>query len=142
VSEWLTIEVFDGDLPASQWRYAHSEALVEAAITNGATDWVWHEHRWGVVLEIEFADEERRERFRSLATVRAALDAVPDPVSGLLVYGGRGGGAGAPVPRKPKPAPVAGAATAEVPQEVVIALDHAAAGLERNWSPFSSSVTA
>ncbi len=41
--------------------------------------------------------------------MRAALDAVPDPVNGLLVYRGRGGGAGARHPRKPKPAPSASA---------------------------------
>ena len=141
MSEWLTIEVLDGDFPASQWRQAHSESLLEAAITNGTLDRVWHEHRWGVVLELEFADDERRDRFRSLATVRAALDAVPDPVSGLLVYRGRGGGSGARVPRKPKPAPTAGAASADVPEVVLIALDDAVAGAGRNWSPFDSTVT-
>jgi hypothetical protein len=140
VSEWLTIEVFDGAFPASQWRFAHSESLLEAAITHGALDWVWHEHRWGVVLELEFADDERRDRFRSLATVRAALDAVPDPLSGLLVYRGRGGGSGARVPRRPKPAPMAGAATADVPEDVVIVLEYAVDGIQRHWSPFGSSV--
>ena len=43
--------------------------------------------------------------FRNLPVVRAALDAVPDPVHGLLVYRGRGGGAGRREPRKPNPAP-------------------------------------
>jgi hypothetical protein len=36
--------------------------------------------------------------------VRAALDGVPDPVDGLLIYRGRGGGAGEREPRRPKPA--------------------------------------
>jgi hypothetical protein len=41
--------------------------------------------------------------------VQAALDAVPDPVNGLLVYRGRGGGAGSVSPRKPRPSAGAGA---------------------------------
>jgi hypothetical protein len=52
VSHWLTIEVFDGTFPASQWRYAHGESLPEAAVTNGVLDWEWHQHQWGVVLEL------------------------------------------------------------------------------------------
>lgn len=34
---WLTIEVQDGGVPASLWRDGRGEALVEAAVTNGAT---------------------------------------------------------------------------------------------------------
>jgi hypothetical protein len=110
VPEWLTIEVFDGEVPASGWRRAHENDLVESAITNGAAFWEWHTTRWGVVLELMFDTDERLERYRTLPVVRAALDAVPDRVSGLLVYRGRGGGSGALVPRRPRPAPVAGAA--------------------------------
>jgi hypothetical protein len=117
VAEWLTIEVFDGDLPASQWRESHGEALLLSALTNGGTDWTWHEHRWGVVLELAFDDEQRRDGFSSLPAVRAALDAVPDRVSGVLVYRGRGGGAGAGLPRRPRPAPLAGAVAAPEPDE-------------------------
>jgi hypothetical protein len=69
-----------------------------------------------VVFEICFENEERRETFLSLPTVRAALDGVPDPVNGLLVYRGRGGGAGARKPRKPKPAPSASAVSLPEPQ--------------------------
>ncbi len=43
------------------------------------------------------------ETFRSLPVVRAALDAVPDPVNGLLIYRGLGG-AGSREPRRPAPA--------------------------------------
>jgi hypothetical protein len=39
--------------------------------------------------------------------VRAALDAVPDPVNGLLIYRGRGGTSAAGKPRRPRPAPSA-----------------------------------
>ena len=108
--EWLTIEVLDGKVPASEWRRAYEDVLVEAAITQGAAYWEWHTTHWGVVLELAFEDDERLERYRALPVVRAALDAVPDAAAGLIVYRGRGGGAGALVPRRPRPLPVAGAA--------------------------------
>jgi hypothetical protein len=116
VAEWLTVEVLDGEVPASGWRRAYEPGLVEAAITHGAQYWEWHATRWGVVLELLFDSDERLERFRSLPVVRAALDAVPDRVSGLLVYRGRGGGSGALVPRRPRPLPVAGAAPLPEPE--------------------------
>jgi hypothetical protein len=115
VPEWLTVEVFDGEVPASVWRRAHDDALIEAALTHGASFWDWHTTRWGVVLEVVFDDDERLERFRSLPVVRAALDAVPDRTHGLLVYRGRGGGSGALVPRRPGPRPAAGAAALPEP---------------------------
>src|SRR4051812_44511862 len=112
--EWLTIEVLDGAVPASEWRRAYENVLVESAITHGATYWEWHDTRWGVVLELVFEDgdrdADRLERYRGLPVIRAALDAVPDRLQGLIVYRGRGGGAGALVPRHPRPGPVAGAA--------------------------------
>jgi hypothetical protein len=117
VPEWLTVEVFDGDAPASEWRRAYDDALIEAAVTNGASYWEWHLTPWGVVLELVFDSDERLERFRALPVVRAALDAVPDRVSGLLVYRGRGGGSGALVPRHRRPRPVAGAAALPVPED-------------------------
>ena len=83
--------------------------LIESAVTAGATSWEWHEHRWGVVFEVEFGQDAQWEAFRAIAAVQAALDAVPDPVNGLLVYRGRGGGAGASSPRRPRPAAGAGA---------------------------------
>jgi hypothetical protein len=113
---WLTIEVQHGDIPADGWRRAHGELLIEAAVTNGAQNWEWHTPRWGLILELAFLDEASRDRFRELPAVIAALDAVPDPVFGLLVYPGRGGGSGAGQPRRPRPAPVAGAAEVEEPR--------------------------
>ena len=44
-----------------------------------------HADTWGVVFEVCFGNEEQWEAFRNLPAVRAALDAVPDPVGGLLV---------------------------------------------------------
>jgi hypothetical protein len=95
---------------------AHDSALLEAALTNSATDGSWHADQWGVVFEVQFGSEEQWEAFRDPPVVRAALDAVPDPVHGLLVYRGRGGGAGRRAPRKPKPAPGASAVSLPEPE--------------------------
>jgi hypothetical protein len=109
MAEWWSIEVMHGPASAFGWQAEHDSALVETALTNGASSWSWHRDTWGVVFEVLFESQEQWEAFRALPAVRAALDAVPDPVNGLLVYRGRGGGAGARSPRKPKPAPSAGA---------------------------------
>lgn len=119
MDHWLSIEVFDGEHTATRWRLSYGDALTAAALTNGAEQWVWHEHRWGVVLEIEFATEEQRDAFRHLPAVTAALDAVPDAMRGLLVYPGRGGGSGSRIRRRPKPKPSSGAGAVPVPQEEV-----------------------
>jgi hypothetical protein len=122
--EWLTIEVFDGEVPASVWRRAHENALIEAAVTNGASSWDWHVTRWGVVLELAFDSDERLESFRFLPVVRAVLDAVPDRDHGLVVYRGRGGGSAALVPSHPRPRPVADAAALPEPEpDLYVRLD-------------------
>ena len=112
--EWWSIEVFHGPVPAARWKDAHGALLIEAALTNGAVDWAWHEHRWGVVLELAFPDEWRWAFFYELPAVQAALDAVPDPVSGLAVHRGRGGTTGTRLPRHPRP--LAGAGAVELPE--------------------------
>ena len=118
MAEWWSIEVFSGDkLPASGWRYAYEDELTEAAITNGALYYEWHDTQYGVVFEVLFRDEDQWESFRALPAVRAALDGVPDPVNGLLIYRGRGGAAGSAKPRRPKPAPGAAALELEEPRE-------------------------
>ena len=116
MAEWWSIEVLHGEFSAFRWQEQHDSALIEAALTNGAVDGSWHADHWGVVFEICFDNQERWETFRSLPAVRAALDGVPDPVNGLLVYRGRGGGAGARKPRRPKPAPSASAVSLPEPQ--------------------------
>ena len=119
MAEWWSIEVFSGGkLPASGWRYAYEDVLTEAAITHGALYYEWHDTEYGVIFEILFGHDEQWEAFRELPAIRAALDAVPDPVNGLLVYRGRGGTAGGRKPRKPKPAPGAAALELEEPKEV------------------------
>jgi hypothetical protein len=115
MAEWWSIEVFDSELQAALvWKDSYRSRLVELAITSGAAEWAWIEHRHGVVFEVCFPDEARWETFRTLPGVQAALDAVPDPVNGVLVYRGRGGGAGARRPRRPRPS--AGAGALELPE--------------------------
>ena len=117
MADWWSIEVFDSQIQAAlSWKDSYRERLVESAITSGAIEWTWIEHRHGVVFEVCFPDEARGRRSARLPGVQAALDAVPDPVNGLLVYRGRGGGAGARRPRRPKPS--AGAGALELPEPV------------------------
>jgi len=80
-------------------------------------DWSWHRHSWGSILELEFADTESWEAWRALPHVQAALDAVPDPISGLIVYRGRGGTSGTSRPRRPRPLPGSGSAALPLPWE-------------------------
>ena len=70
-------------------------------MTGGARFWDDHEHRWGVVLEFTFDDEQARDAFADSPLLRAALDGAPDRV---LVYPHRGGGDGMRQPRRPRPA--------------------------------------
>ena len=93
MAEWWSIEVLHGELSAYGWQEQHDSAMIEAALTNGARDGAWHAGSWGVIFEVLFETEEQWQAFRNLPAVRAALDGVPDPVNGLLVYRGRGGGA-------------------------------------------------
>lgn len=114
MAEWWSIEVFHGELSAERWRDAYGSALEEPAVTRGAAEWHWHRHRWGVVFEVCFPDEQSWAAFRDLPQVRAALDAVPDRVNGLLIYRGRGGAAGVPSRRPHRPG--AGAGALELPE--------------------------
>jgi hypothetical protein len=115
MSEWYSIEVFDGASSAALWADLHGDTLLESALLSGAKDWSWHGHSWGVVLELAFADAKAWEAWRALPHVQAALDGVPDPVSGLIVYRGRGGSSGAPRPRRPWPMRGSGAAALPLP---------------------------
>jgi len=106
------------DLPAEDVKCQGGDsALIEAALTNRVRDGAWHAGRWGVVFEVLFEAEGQWESFRGLPVVRAALDAVPDPVNGLLVYRGRGGGAGDREPRRQGPAPGSGAVSLPGPAD-------------------------
>jgi len=126
VAEWFSIEVFDGSSSARAWREAYGDAVVAAGHTGGMSDWTWYEFGWGVVLEVELPDEFAWERFLAVVAVRAALDAVPDPVGGLLVHRGRGGSAGVWSPRRPRPLAGAGAVALPEPdtQELPLLAPH------------------
>ena len=65
------------------------------------------------MLEVELPDEFACDRLLAAPAVRAALDAVPDPVGGLLVHRDRGGSAGVRWPR-----PLAGAGAVALPEPV------------------------
>src|SRR5271165_5853680 len=116
MAEWWSIEVLHGEFSAFQWQQAHDSELIEAALTNGALDGTWHADRWGVAFEVCFESEAEWEAFRALPIVRAALDAVPDPVNGLLIYRGRGGSSATGKPRRPRPAPSASSMALPAPE--------------------------
>jgi hypothetical protein len=120
VEQWFSIEVLDGSYSASLWVEAFGDSLTESALGFGALDWSWHSHAWGVVFEIRFEDEAAWDRWRESAPVQAALDGVPDPVSGLIVYKGRGGSAGRVEPRRPKPLRGSGAAALPLPVDEAV----------------------
>ena len=103
----MSIEVLDGEFPAWLWAEAHGDGLIEAALQCRVIEWRWHQFGWGTVLELDFADETDWELFRATTAVQAALDAVPDRFSGLLIYRGRGGASPPREPRRPRP--IAGA---------------------------------
>jgi hypothetical protein len=115
---WWSIEIFDSARQsAARWQDSYGESLVEAAVTHGAYEWSWHRQPWGVVFEIAFRSDDRWPAYRELPAVRAALDAVPDPINGLMIYPGRGGSSGRVEPRRPRP--IAGAGAATIPEEPV-----------------------
>jgi hypothetical protein len=142
MAEWWSIEVLHGEFSAFQWQDSYDSELIEAALTNGALDGSWHADRWGVAFEVCFETAEEWEAFRALPVVRAALDSVPDPVNGLLIYRGRGGTSAAGKPRRPRPAPSASAMALSEPDAEqflnlteVVPTDLVAAGLPGFDSP-------
>jgi hypothetical protein len=120
VDEWWSIEISDGEFSAAAWKDTHGRDLIRTALEHGASDWAWVERPWGVVLELCFPERLRSfsgwDHFRESPVVKAALDAVPDPVNGLILYPGRGGSSAAPVPRRPKPAPAAASVALPEPE--------------------------
>ncbi|MBP2327371.1 hypothetical protein JOF56_007756 [Kibdelosporangium banguiense] len=82
---WLLIEVLDGEVPASEWRRVHGGTFLDAAIADRAVRWSWRAHGRGVVFEIAFRTERIRDEFRHRQSIKAALEAVPDPRDGLTI---------------------------------------------------------
>jgi hypothetical protein len=113
-ADWWSIEVLNARTPAAEWRDAYAPALVESAVTNRSLAWEWYAFTWGVVFELCFADEAHWLAWRALPATRAALDSVPDPLTGLLVHRGRGGSSGAFVRRHPSGSPGADAVAVPV----------------------------
>lgn len=71
MAQWWSIEVFDSEVQAAlRWKDSYSSTLIESAITSGAVDWSWIEHRYGVVFEVCFADDSQWDRFRALLGVQ------------------------------------------------------------------------
>jgi hypothetical protein len=120
VDEWWSIEISGAEHDISMWIGARGRDVIRTALEHGARDWDWVSGTWGVVLEFCFADSVAAAGgwtdFIDYPLVKAALDAVPDPVKGLFFYPGRGGSSPAAVPRRPKPAPVAAAAALPEPE--------------------------
>jgi hypothetical protein len=114
---WWSIEVLDADLSAERWREAYGAALIESAISHGVKDWNWHRTNSGMVFEVAFTSEDDWSVFRELPVVRAALDAAPDPIRGVMIYPGRGGSSGSRVPRRPRP--IAGGGAAPIPEAIM-----------------------
>ncbi|HTJ77224.1 MAG TPA: hypothetical protein VL337_17835 [Acidimicrobiales bacterium] len=115
----MSIEVLDGDFSARFWAEAHGDSLVQSALQYDVVEWRWQYFDWGVVLELDFAEESGWERFRASPAVQAALDAVPDRYSGLVIYRGRGGSSTPRMPRRPLPQSGAGAVALEFSPEWV-----------------------
>lgn len=86
------------------------------AVAHGASSWEWSHQSWGSCLELELADEAAWQRFLAVEAVQAALEAVPDPVAGLLRHPGRGGNSGSRQPAPPRPLTGSGSAALPLPQ--------------------------
>lgn len=111
----MTIEVLDGQTPASIWASGHLEGLLEIAHGYGATDYRVTRRPWGVIIEVAFRSEKHWEAFRHDPAVVAALDAAPR----VLTSRGWGGSAPSRIPRKPRPLVGAGAAELPLPEPEV-----------------------
>ncbi len=118
MSAWFSIEVLDGASSATLWGEAFADVLVEAALLHGARDWSWHRHSWGSVFEVSFDDDAKWDSYRQLPAVQVALDAVPGPVSGLILYRGRGGSSSSGAPRRPRPMIGSGSAALPLPWDL------------------------
>jgi len=115
--QWWSIEVMNGPFSADRWRDAHGEALMVAAFQSGSRDWNWVTQPWGLVFEVSFAELDGWAAFRNVPSVQAALDQVPDRVSGLFVHRGRGGTDPALFPARPRKVIGAGGAALPIPTE-------------------------
>ena len=115
----IAIEIIDAAFPASSWQRAYGDALTNAAMSWSGLDWEWREFKWGLLFMVAFPSEAEYDEWRRTPVVIAALDAVPDPVNGLVFHRGWGGTSGSGEPRRGKPMAGAGGAELPVPEETV-----------------------
>lgn len=113
----IAIEILDASFPASSWQRAYGDALTNAAMSWSGLDWDWREFSWGLAFFVAFPSEAEYEQWRTMPAVVAALDAVPDPVNGLVFHRGWSGTSGSGEPLRPRPHAGAGAAEAPIPDE-------------------------
>jgi hypothetical protein len=111
----VTIEITDAELPAWRWADAYYDVVAEAAFASGALEARRDRRTWGMVLELAFADEDAWLDFLRLPVVRAALDAVPDRIAGVVMHRGWGGAGGRWARRRPRPKLGSGAAAVLLP---------------------------
>lgn len=120
MQEWWSVEILGSEIDISAWVRSRGRDVIRTALEHGALDWEWRSGSWGVVLEFCFAELVAVDGgwvgFIGSPLIKAALDAVPDPVNGLFYYPGRGGSSAAVVPRRPRPAPVAAAVALPEPE--------------------------
>ena len=126
----IALEIIDGPFSASSWQHAYGDVVTNAAMEWSGLDWEWREFKWGLLFMVAFPSEDEYLAWRSMPVVIAALDAVPDPVNGLVFHRGWGGTSGSGEPRRGKP--LVGAGGAELPLPVETVLDDAVAGLVRD----------
>lgn len=121
----IALEIFDGPFSASSWQHAYGDALTTAAMSWSGLDWEWRHRTWGLIFLVAFPSEAEYDEWRKMPVVIAALDAVPDPVNGLVFHRGWGGTSGSGEPRRGKP--MVGAGGAEIALPTDEALDDAVA---------------
>lgn len=109
------MEILEGETSAHLWLAAYGDEITRAAYSSGASEAVSKRLRWGALLEFAFATEAAFEEFLKLPVVRAALDAVPRPVNGVIYHRGWGGTGGDGEVRRPRPFTGSGAAEVPVP---------------------------
>jgi hypothetical protein len=126
----IALEVLDAAFSAESWRHAWGDTITTAAMSWSGLDWEWRHRTWGLIFLVAFPSEAEYEEWRKLPAVIAALDAVPDPVNGLVFHRGWGGTSGSGEPRRGKPR--AGAGGAEIPEPVQEVLDDAVADVVRD----------
>jgi len=113
----MSLEVLDAGTSAESWWAGYGDTLIAFAHEFGAQEWHVRSFGWGVAIELAFRTEKLWDAFLTAPGVQAILDAIPDPVNGLIIQRGWGGTSGTRFPRKPKPIVGSGAAELPVPTE-------------------------